>query len=165
MVDEPKDDPATMPRIWVDADACPKLCKDVLLRVARRTGIKVIFVANRPTAIPDHPAITMIQVASGMDVADNEIVRLCGAGDLVITSDIPLAWEIIEEGGLVVTSRGVVYTAQNIKARLTMRDFMSTLRASGIETGGAPPLSQKDSHAFANYIDRFVAKAQKKHKR
>ena len=153
--------PELAEQIWVDADAIPKACKDVLLRVAQRTGIRITFVANRPTDLPDHPSIHMLQVASGMDVADNEIVQQCNAGDLVITSDIPLAWEIIEKGGLVVTPRGTVYTAQNIKARLTMRDFMSTLRASGVETGGAPGLSQKDVHNFANYIDRYLTKAQR----
>ena len=147
--------------IWVDADACPKVCREMLCRAAMRTGTPVVFVANRPLNLPDSPHVQMLQVASGMDVADNEIVKQAQAGDLVVTSDIPLAWEVIEKGAKVVTTRGSEYTEQNIKARLTMRDFMSELRSSGVETGGAPALSQRETHAFANYLDRYLQKLKK----
>ncbi|MFT5127045.1 MAG: hypothetical protein ACI8W8_000645 [Rhodothermales bacterium] len=149
--------------IWVDADACPKACKDLLIRAARRTEIPVIFVANRPVQVPESEFIRAVQVGAGMDVADNEIVLRCQAGDLVITNDIPLAWEALEKGVKVVTPRGQEHTPENIRSRLTMRDFMETLRASGVETGGPRPRSDQDSHAFANYLDRYLQKACRKH--
>jgi uncharacterized protein len=144
--------------IWVDADACPVVIKDILFRAAERTGIQLTLVANQQIRVPASPHIRMLQVASGFDVADNEIVRRCGAGDLVITSDIPLAAEVIDKGGSALSPRGELYTTENIKSRLTMRDFMDTLRSSGIDTGGPPALSQGDRKAFAGHLDRFLAR-------
>ncbi len=145
-------------KIWVDADACPVVIKDILFRAAERTRVQLTLVANQSIRVPPAPNIKMLQVASGFDVADNEIVRLSAAGDLVITSDIPLAAEVIEKGGYALSPRGEMYTTDNIKARLTMRDFMDSLRSSGIDTGGPPALNQGDRQAFANHLDRFLAK-------
>jgi len=145
-------------KIWVDADACPVVIKEILFRAAERTGVQLTLVANQSVRVPPAPNIKMLQVASGFDVADNEIVRLSATGDLVITSDIPLAAEVIEKGGYALSPRGEMYTTDNIKARLTMRDFMDSLRSSGIDTGGPPALNQGDRQAFANYLDRFLAK-------
>ena len=148
-------------KIWVDADACPVVIKDILYRAAERTGIALTLVANQSITIPRSRYINFIRVASGFDVADNEIVKRLDAGDLVITSDIPLAAEVIEKGGQALSPRGELYTANNIKARLNMRDFMDTLRASGIDTGGPPALSQGDRKAFADHLDKILAKRSK----
>ncbi|MGB5275896.1 MAG: YaiI/YqxD family protein [Gammaproteobacteria bacterium] len=145
-------------KIWVDADACPVVIKDILYRAAERTGIQLTLVANQRVQIPRSRVIKFIQVAHGFDVADNEIVRRLDAGDLVITGDIPLAAEVIEKGGYALSPRGELYTANNIKARLNMRDFMDTLRASGIDTGGPPSLSQSDRKAFADHLDKLLVK-------
>jgi len=145
-------------KIWVDADACPVVIKDILFRAAERTGVQVTLVANHPLRIPPSHWIKMLQVTSGFDVADNEIVRRLSVGDLVITSDIPLAANVIEKGGYALNPRGELYSADNIKARLNMRDFMDTLRASGIDTGGPPALSQSDRKSFANYLDKLLTK-------
>ncbi len=145
-------------KIWVDADACPVVIKDILFRAAERTGAQLTLVANQPVRIPPSPRIRFIQVASGFDVADNEIVKRLSAGDLVITGDIPLAAEVIEKGGYALNPRGELYSADNIKERLTMRDFMDTLRSSGIDTGGPPALSQGDRKSFANHLDRLLTK-------
>ena len=142
--------------IWVDADACPGVIKDILFRAAERTGTQLTLVANQPVRIPPSRYIAFVQVASGFDVADNEIVKRLGAGDLVITGDIPLAAEVIEKGGYALNPRGELYTLDNIRSRLNMRDFMDTLRASGVDTGGPPPLSQADRQVFANHLDRFL---------
>jgi uncharacterized protein YaiI (UPF0178 family) len=144
--------------IWVDADACPVVIKDILFRSAKRTEVQLTLVANLPLHIPPSRFIKMLKVASGFDVADNEIVKRLNAGDLVITSDIPLAAEVIEKGGLALSPRGELYSEDNIKARLTMRDFMDTLRASGIDTGGPPALSQSDRKAFANHLDKILTR-------
>ena len=145
-------------KIWVDADACPVAIKNILYRAAKRTGVQLTLVANRPLRIPSSPGIKMIQVASGFDVADNEIVKRLGIGDLVITSDIPLAAEVIEKGGYALNPRGELYSADNIRALLNMRDFMDTLRASGINTGGPPELSQRDRKSFADHLDKLLTK-------
>ena len=145
-------------KIWVDADACPVVIKDILFRAAGRTGIELTLVANQPVQIPPSPCINFLRVASGFDVADNEIVKRVSVGDLVITSDIPLAAEVIGKGAHALSPRGELYTADNIKPRLTIRDFMDTLRASGIQTGGPPPLSQGDRQSFANHLDKFLNK-------
>jgi uncharacterized protein YaiI (UPF0178 family) len=145
-------------KIWVDADACPVVIKDILFRAAERTGVQLTLVANQPLRIPSSRSIKTLQVPSGFDVADNEIVRRLGDGDLVITSDIPLAAEVIEKGGFALTPRGELYTTENIRARLNMRDFMDTLRASGIDTGGPPALSQSDRKSFAQHLDKFLAR-------
>jgi len=145
-------------RIWVDADACPVEIKDILFRAAERTGVQLTLVANHPMHIPRSRCIKMLQVTSGFDVADNEIVRRLSVGDLVITGDIPLAAEVIEKGGYALNPRGELYSADNIRARLNMRDFMDTLRASGIDTGGPPALSQSDRQSFANHLDTLLTK-------
>ncbi len=145
-------------KIWVDADACPVVIKEILFRAADRTRVSLTLVANQAVRIPPSRYIRMIQVESGYDVADNEIVKRISAGDLVITSDIPLAAEVIDKGGIALNPRGELYTADNIKNRLTMRDFMDTLRSSGIDTGGPPALSQGDRKAFANQLDKYLSK-------
>jgi len=145
-------------KIWVDADACPKVIRDTLFRAAERTRIECIFVANHRIPVPTRVNIRSIQVESGFDVADNEIVRLVASGDLVITADIPLADEIITKGAQALSPRGELYTKETIKARLNMRDFMDTMRSSGIQTGGPSTLSQTDRREFANHLDRILAK-------
>jgi hypothetical protein len=145
-------------KVWVDADACPVVIKDILFRAAERTGVQLTLVANQPVRIPPSRCIKLVQVAPGFDVADNEIVKKLSAGDLVITSDIPLAAEVIEKGGYALSPRGELYSADNIGARLNMRDFMDTLRASGIDTGGPPALSQSDRKSFASHLDKLLTK-------
>ncbi|ACL73659.1 protein of unknown function DUF188 [Thioalkalivibrio sulfidiphilus HL-EbGr7] len=145
-------------KIWVDADACPGVIREILFRAAQRTGVALTLVANQPVKVPPSPHIRSLQVSAGFDVADNEIVRRVSAGDLVITSDIPLAAEVIAKGGHALSPRGELHTRENIGARLNMRDFMDTLRASGIQSGGPPALNQKDRQAFANQLDRLLAK-------
>ena len=144
-------------KIWVDADACPVVIREILFRAAQRTGVETTLVANRPVRIPPTPNIRFLQVASGFDVADNEIVKRVVPGDLVITSDIPLAAEVVEKGGQALSPRGELYTAENIRSLLNMRDFMDTMRASGVNTGGPPALNQADRQAFANQLDRLLA--------
>ncbi len=144
-------------KLWVDADACPVVIKEILFRAAERTRITVTLVANQFLPIPKSDVIKFIRVESGFDVADNEIVRRVKPGDLVITSDIPLANDVIDKGCVALSPRGELYTKENIKGRLTMRDFMDTLRSSGIDTGGSPALSQKDRMAFANHLDKYLA--------
>jgi len=148
-------------KIWVDADACPVVVKDILFRAATRTGVLVTLVANQPVRVPPSPHIRMLQVASGFDVADDEIVKRVVSGDLVITSDIPLAAEAIEKGALALSPRGELHTEDNIRARLNMRDFMDTMRASGLQSGGPPPLNQADRQAFASHLDRWLAQGLK----
>jgi len=142
--------------IWVDADACPKVIKEILFRAAERTAIQVTLVANRLLYTPRSPYITALQVADGFDVADSEIVRRLEAGDLVITADIPLAAEVIAKGGHALDPRGDMHSVDTIQARLTMRDFLDTLRASGVDTGGPPALSQRDRQRFAKHLDYYL---------
>ena len=144
-------------QIWVDADACPKAVKEILFRVAERTTILTTLVANQFLQTPPSRYIKFLQVKSGYDVADNEIVKRLIAGDLVITADIPLAYEVIEKGGHAINPRGELYNQENIKDRLSMRDFMDTLRSSGIDTGGPAALNSRDIQAFANQLDKFLA--------
>lgn len=148
-------------KIWVDADACPGVIKDILFRAANRTGTLLTLVANQPVNVPASPYVRTIRVGSGFDVADNEIVKRVEAGDLVITADIPLAAEVIEKGAHALNPRGELYTTENIRARLNMRDFLDTMRASGVHTGGPAALSQRDRQAFANSLDRFLARQPK----
>ncbi len=145
-------------KIWVDADACPGVIKEILFRAAERTCVPLTLVANQPLRIPPSQWIKTIQVPAGFDVADNEIVKRLSAGDLVITADIPLAAEVIELGGVALNPRGELYSSENIRARLNMRDFMDSLRASGINTGGPPALSQADRKAFASHLDTILAR-------
>ena len=144
-------------KIWVDADACPVVIKDILFRAAQRTETLLTLVANQAMRVPASDFVRTIQVPSGFDVADNEIVKQLDAGDLVITADIPLAAEVIEKGGHALNPRGELYSQDNIRARLNIRDFMDTLRASGIQTGGPPTISHSDRQAFANNLDRLLA--------
>lgn len=146
-------------KIWVDADACPGVVKEILFRAARRTGVQLTLVANQPLATPNVPNITTLQVPRGFDVADDEIVKRLEAGDLVITSDIPLAAEVIAKGGHALSPRGEMHTSENIGARLNMRDFLDTMRSSGVEIGGGPTaFSQRDKQTFANELDRFLTR-------
>lgn len=146
-------------KIWVDADACPVVIRDILVRAASRTGITLTLVANHPLRVPAAANIHSLQVPAGFDIADNEIVQRLAAGDLVITSDIPLAAEAIAKGGHVLSPRGERYTTENVRARLNMRDFMDTLRASGVHGGGPPPLGPTERKAFADQLDRLLAHA------
>lgn len=144
--------------IWVDADACPNVIKEILFRAAERVQLPLTLVANKPLRTPPSRLIKSVHVGGGFDVADNHIVQYLKAGDLVITADIPLAAEVIEKGGHALNPRGTFYTTENIKERLTMRDFMDELRGSGIMTGGPKTLSQSDRQAFANQLDRFLTR-------
>jgi hypothetical protein len=145
-------------RIWVDADACPRVVRDILFRAAQRTGVELTLVANQVLPTPAAANIRSRQVASGFDEADNYIAAAAGDGDLVITADIPLAAEVIEKGALALNPRGELYTAETIRSRLNMRDFMDTMRASGVELSTTPALSQSDRQRFANSLDRWLAK-------
>jgi len=143
-------------KIWVDADACPVAIKDILFRAAERTGIQLTLVANQAIRKPSLKNISMVQVPAGFDVADNEIVKRVKVGDLVITSDIPLAAEVIAKEAHALNPRGEMYTVDTIKNRLEVRDFMDSMRGSGEHTGGPPPLSQSDRQAFANHLDKYL---------
>jgi uncharacterized protein YaiI (UPF0178 family) len=145
-------------QIWVDADACPKVIKEILFRAANRVPVPVTLVANHAVQVPRSRYICFIQVAGGFDVADNHIVQQTKPGDLVVTADIPLASEVIANGCLALNPRGNLYTSENIRERLNMRDFMDTLRGSGVDTGGPAALSQADRKVFANQLDRLLAK-------
>jgi uncharacterized protein len=145
-------------KIWVDADACPAVIKDILFKASIRTKTGLTLIANQRIQVPSSPQIKMIQVASGFDVADQEIVNRVEPGDLVVTSDIPLAADVIARGGLVLSPRGERLTEDNIGARLNMRDFMESMRASGVATGGPPAFSQSDRKAFADKLDKLLAK-------
>ena len=145
-------------KIWVDADACPVVIKEILFKAAERTGVQLTLVANRYMRIPPLRCIDFVQVASGQDVADNEIVKRLAEGDLVITADIPLAANVIEKGGSALNPRGEMYTADSIKSRLSVRDFMDSLRADGIDTGGPPVLNKGDRQNFANELDKYLTR-------
>jgi len=146
-------------QIWIDADACPTVIKEILFKAAERTGIFLTLVANQPLRIPSSPLIQFVRVGSGMNVADDEIVKRLEAGDLVITADIPLAAEVIAKGGLALNPRGELYTEDDIASRLSMRDFMESLRGSGVDTGGPAPLKANDRAAFANNLDKILVRA------
>ncbi len=148
-------------QIWVDADACPRVVKDILFRAATRTGVSLTLVANQPLATPAASNIQSLQVSSGFDEADNYIAQAVEDGDLVITADIPLAAEVIENGALALNPRGELYTRETIKARLNMRDFMDTMRSSGVELSTTAAFSQQDRQRFANSLDRWLVKAQR----
>lgn len=145
-------------KILVDADACPKPIKEILFRAATKRSLDTLLVANQYMAVPPSPFIKSIQVMKGFDVADNEIVQRAEPGDLVITADIPLAAEVIAKGAFALNPRGEFYTTENVRQRLNMRDFMETLRSSGIQSGGPPPLNQQDRQQFANALDRFLVR-------
>ncbi|HEY9736080.1 MAG TPA: YaiI/YqxD family protein [Trichocoleus sp.] len=145
-------------QIWVDADACPNVIKEILFRAAKRTQILTTLVSNQDLQIPASPYIEAVQVRSGLDVADSYIVEHLQAGDLVITADIPLAAAVIEKGGQALNPRGEFYSQSNIRERLSLRNFMEELRSSGVETGGPAAFSQRDRQNFANQLDRFLAR-------
>jgi uncharacterized protein len=147
-------------KIYVDADACPVVIKEILFRAAERRHIQTILVANQLIRVPPSRFISALTVATGFDEADNEIVRRCEPGDLVITADIPLAADVLAKGGQALNPRGELYSSDTIKQKLTMRDFMDTLRGSGVHTGGPPPLNQADRQAFANQLDTLLQRYQ-----
>jgi uncharacterized protein len=144
-------------QIWVDADACPVVIRDILFRASERTGVALTLIANKVIRHPTFPQIRFIQVPPGFDAADKRIVELMGAGDLVITQDIPLAAAAIEKGGLALAPRGELYTRENVRERLSVRNFLDELRGSGVNTGGPPALSQRERQLFANQLDRLLA--------
>lgn len=145
-------------RIWVDADACPAVIKEILYRVAERVQLQVTLVANQLMRVPPSRFIRALQVPAGADVADQEIVRRLAAGDLVITGDIPLASDVLDKGGYALNPRGEFYTRDNIQQMLTMRAFLDELRGSGVDTGGPAAFSQADRQNFANSLDRHLHK-------
>ena len=148
-------------KIWVDADACPVVIKDILFKAANRAQIVTTLIANHYIKIPPSPFIKFVQVQNGFDIADDEIVKRVQKSDLVITSDIPLADEVITKLALALSPRGELYSKENIKSRLNIRDFMDTMRASGVHTGGPSAMSQTDRQNFANHLDRIIQQAQK----
>jgi uncharacterized protein len=143
-------------KVWVDADACPVVIKEILFKAAHRTGVQLTLVANQSINVPALSNIKMLRVSSGFDVADNEIVKRLSPGDLVITSDIPLADEVLQAKAVALSPRGELFTRENIKSRLNMRDFLESMRASGVQTGGPASFSQSDRQAFANALDRYL---------
>lgn len=145
-------------QIWVDADACPKAIKEILFRAAERLRVPLVLVANQPLKIPSSQVIKAIQVASGFDIADQYIVQNMGAGDLIITADIPLAAEVIKRDGFALNPRGELYTEENIRERLSMRNFMDGLRNSGMLTGGPAGFNQSHRQAFSNQLDKLLTK-------
>ncbi len=149
-------------QIWVDADACPVVVKEILYRVADRLELSVTLVANQGLRVPPSRFIRTLQVPSGADVADQEIVRLLNPGDLVITGDIPLASDVLKKGGYALNPRGEFYTEDNIAQQLTMRAFMEELRSGGVDTGGPSAFSQSDRQSFANSMDRHLSKHHRK---
>jgi uncharacterized protein len=145
-------------QIWVDADACPRVIKEILYRAAERKQLQMTLVANQPLRVPPSRFITTLQVGSGFDVADAEIVRLANSGDLVVTADIPLAAQVVDKGGVALDPRGELLSKANIGERLAIRNALDELRGAGVETGGPPPLGPKDKQAFANQLDRILAR-------
>lgn len=143
-------------QIWVDADACPAVIKDILYRAAERVKCPLMLVANKPLRTPPSPYIKSMQVPAGIDVADNRIVELLQPGDLVITADIPLAADVINKNAHALNPRGELYSKENIQERLALRNFLGELRNTGVVTGGPPALNQGDRQAFANQLDRFL---------
>jgi hypothetical protein len=146
-------------QIWVDADACPAVIKDMLYRAADREKVHVVLVANRPLRTPPSPWIRSIQVSRGLDAADDHIAAAMAAGDLVVTADIPLAAAVVERGGYALNPRGEFYSRDNVRELLDIRNFMEGLRAGGVETGGPPAFSHADRQSFANQLDRFITRS------
>ncbi|MBK9393906.1 MAG: hypothetical protein RJA63_1019 [Pseudomonadota bacterium] len=146
------------PRLWVDADACPVVIKEIIFRAATRKQLDTVLVANQMLRVPPSPFIRAVQVPAGFDVADNFIAEQLQPGDLVVTADIPLAAQVIARGGTALNPRGERYTAENVRESLAMRNFMEELRASGVQTGGPAAFSQADRQAFANQLDRLTAR-------
>ncbi len=146
------------PQIWVDADACPRPMREMLFKAARRTGVQVTLVANHPLPVPALPNVTFRQVEKGFDVADNALMEWVNRGDLVITQDTPLASDLLAKGAEAVSPRGVPWSPDTIRSKLAMRDFMETLRASGVQTGGPSTLGPAEKQAFAAVLDRWLAR-------
>jgi uncharacterized protein len=147
--------------IWVDADACPKVIKDILFRAADRCGVPLILVANQPLATPRSPNIHSRVVAAGFDVADRHIADAVQPGDVVVTADVPLAAAVVDKGAVAINPRGELYTADNVRERLSVRDFLDELRGSGVNTGGPAALGPRDRQAFANQLDRLLTDRRK----
>ena len=145
-------------RIWVDADACPKVIKEILYRAAERARIALILVANQTLVVPRSLFISSRTVAQGFDVADQAITGWAEPGDLVVTADVPLAAAVVEKGVTAINPRGELYTSENVRQQLSMRDFMAELRGSGVDTGGPASFNQRDRQAFANQLDRILAR-------
>jgi len=145
-------------QIWVDADACPVVIREILFRAAERTGVTMTLVSNKAVRLPGQPNVRFVQVPSGFDAADKRIVELMSAGDLVITADVPLAASAIEKGGVALNPRGELYTSENVRERLSVRNFLDELRGSGVNTGGPAALSQRERQLFANQLDRLLAR-------
>jgi uncharacterized protein YaiI (UPF0178 family) len=148
-------------QIWVDADACPVVIREILFRAAERTGVTMTLVANKPVRLQVAQNIHFVQVPAGFDAADKRIVELMAGGDLVITADVPLAAAAIEKGGIALNPRGELYTSENVRERLSVRNFLDELRGSGVNTGGPPALSQRERQMFANQLDRLLARRAK----
>lgn len=144
--------------IWIDADACPNVIKDIVFRAAERAQIRTTLVANQAMRLPPSLYIRFVQVPAGLDVTDKHIVDVMQSNDLVITADIPLAAAVIEKNGVALNPRGEWYTRENIRERLSMRNFMDELRSGGVQTGGPPVLTNKDRQLFANKLDAWIAK-------
>ncbi|MBV8740447.1 MAG: YaiI/YqxD family protein [Sinobacteraceae bacterium] len=145
-------------QIWVDADACPVVIREILFRAAERTGVLLTLVANKAVRLPARPNIQFVQVPAGLDAADKRIIELMQAEDLVITADVPLAAAVIEHGGVALNPRGELYTRENVREHLSVRNFLDELRGSGVNTGGPAALSQRERAQFANQLDRLLSK-------
>jgi uncharacterized protein len=149
-------------QIWVDADACPVVIREILFRAAERTGVRVTWVANKPLRLPMAPNMRFLQVPPGFDAADKRIVELMETDDLVVTADVPLAAAAIDKGGTALNPRGELYTKDNVRERLSVRNFLDELRSGGVNTGGPPALSQRERQLFANQLDTWLARRAKK---
>lgn len=152
------DDSFGVPHLWVDADACPGVIKEIIFRAAIRKSIGTTLVANQMLRVPPSPFIRAVQVAAGFDVADSYIVGQLKPGDIVVTADIPLAAMVIERGGVALNPRGELYTAANVRETLSMRNFMENLRSSGVQTDGPAAFRPADRQSFANQLDRLLVK-------
>ncbi|MGK9154037.1 YaiI/YqxD family protein [Acinetobacter radioresistens] len=149
-------------KLWIDADALPRILRDVIMRASDRYQLEVTFVANQNVGITPSVRINSIQVMGGADQADQEIVNRMQNNDIVVTQDVPLAAQVIEKGGIAIHPRGEIFTTANIKARLHLRDFMDTLRGAGVQTGGPPPISDRDKREFASSLDQTILKQKRK---
>jgi uncharacterized protein YaiI (UPF0178 family) len=150
--------PLRATQIWVDADACPVVVREILFRAAQRTGVTMTLVANKPLRIPPIPGVQSLQVSAGFDAADKRIVELMGPGDLVVTADVPLAAAVIDKGGTALNPRGELYTPENVRERLSVRNFLDELRGSGVNTGGPAAIGPREKQSFANQLDRWLAR-------
>lgn len=157
---EPKQPPSF--QLWIDADAIPRILREFIFKVSDRHLLITTFVANQPLGITPSTRIKSIQVTAGADRADQEIVERMNAGDIVVTQDIPLAAQVIEKGGTAIHPRGEVYTKDNIRARLHLRDYMEVLRGAGVQTGGPPPMSEREKKSFADSLEKVIHQHKRK---